>query len=300
MYANNSVISKAEISETTNSLQCVTDKMPCCQTGPKEGEWYFPNGSIIPEQENHTITSFYVSRGDNGAVNLNYVNRSSISSPSGPFCCEIQDANSLSQTQCAILSELGRFNFITICMFIPINIAVPTLLVEIKSNGVVLPGQDFSLNCMISGAESLNPILTYQWIKNNDTGRMQVGSNMSILSFSSLRLSDAGQYSCQVTVSSQYLHDALNVTSALFDVSIQGKLLLKVFCTSIDDIKNIIVPQPVVRLVSDTPNPICSGSSPILTCAVELSPAVDVPVTVSTVWTGPDGSMLMSIVLYHL
>ena len=54
------------------------------------------------------------------------------------------------------------------------------------------------------------------------------------------------------------------------------------------------VPQPIVRLVSDTPNPIRSGSSPILTCAVELSPAVDVPVTVSTVWTGPDGSILMS------
>ena len=105
MYANNSIISKAEISETTNSLQCVTDKMPCCQTGPKVGEWYFPNGSVIPEQRNRT--PFYVSRGDNGAVNLNHVNRSSISSPSGLFCCEIQDANSLSQTQCAILRELA-------------------------------------------------------------------------------------------------------------------------------------------------------------------------------------------------
>ena len=54
------------------------------------------------------------------------------------------------------------------------------------------------------------------------------------------------------------------------------------------------VPQPIVRLVSDTPNPILSGFSPILTCAVELSPAVDVPVDISTVWTGPDGSTLMS------
>ena len=50
----------------------------------------------------------------------------------------------------------------------------------------------------------------------------------------------------------------------------------------------------MVRLVSDTPNPILSDSSPTLTCAVELSPAVDVPVTISTVWTGPDGSMLTS------
>ena len=54
------------------------------------------------------------------------------------------------------------------------------------------------------------------------------------------------------------------------------------------------VPQPVVRLVSDTPNTILSGSSPTLTCAVELDPAVDVPVSVATEWTGPDGSMLAS------
>ena len=49
-----------------------------------------------------------------------------------------------------------------------------------------------------------------------------------------------------------------------------------------------------MRLVSDTPNPILSGSSPTLTCTVEFTPAVDVPVSVSTVWTGPDGSTLMS------
>ena len=54
------------------------------------------------------------------------------------------------------------------------------------------------------------------------------------------------------------------------------------------------VPQPIVRLVSDTTNPILSGSSPTLTCAVELDPAVDVPVAVSTEWTGPDGSTLAS------
>ena len=31
------------------------------------------------------------------------------------------------------------------------------------------------------------------------------------------------------------------------------------------------------------------GSTVTLTCTVELSPAVDVPVTVNTVWTGPAG-----------
>ena len=36
------------------------------------------------------------------------------------------------------------------------------------------------------------------------------------------------------------------------------------------------------------------GSTVTLTCTVELSPAVDVPVTVNTVWTGPDGFMTTS------
>ena len=50
----------------------------------------------------------------------------------------------------------------------------------------------------------------------------------------------------------------------------------------------------MVRLVSDTPNPILSGSSPTLTCAVEFSPAVDIPVAISTAWTGPGESTLTS------
>ena len=36
---------------------------------------------------------------------------------------------------------------------------------------------------------------------------------------------------------------------------------------------------------------ILPGPSTNLTCTVEISPAVDVPVTVTTVWTGPAGFM---------
>ena len=47
-------------------------------------------------------------------------------------------------------------------------------------------------------------------------------------------------------------------------------------------------------MVTVTPAPsdmIIAGSSPTLTCTVELSPAVDVPVTVNTMWTGPAGEL---------
>ena len=61
-------------------------------------------------------------------------------------------------------------------------------------------------------------------------------------------------------------------------------------------IYDFAVPAPTsVSLSSSIPNPIPPfGSDVTLTCAVELSPAVDVPVTVNTEWTGPDGSNLTS------
>ena len=52
------------------------------------------------------------------------------------------------------------------------------------------------------------------------------------------------------------------------------------------------VPFPSLVISSNIPNPIRPvGSAITLTCTVELNPAVDVPVTVTTVWTGPAGFM---------
>ena len=52
------------------------------------------------------------------------------------------------------------------------------------------------------------------------------------------------------------------------------------------------VPDPNVTIISNKSNPIRPvGSAVKLTCTVELSQAVDVPVTLNTVWTGPDGFM---------
>ena len=58
----------------------------------------------------------------------------------------------------------------------------------------------------------------------------------------------------------------------------------------------MIVQAPIsVDILSDSFSPIRPiGSAVTLTCTVELSPAVDVPVTVNTVWTGPDGFMTNS------
>ena len=48
------------------------------------------------------------------------------------------------------------------------------------------------------------------------------------------------------------------------------------------------VPTPTVSITSGT---VIAGSDVTLTCTVDLDPAVDVPVTVNTVWTGQNGFM---------
>ena len=58
---------------------------------------------------------------------------------------------------------------------------------------------------------------------------------------------------------------------------------------------NFAVPAPTVTLSSSIPNPVPPfGSNVTLTCAVELSPAVDIPVTVNTELTGDEGFMRTS------
>ena len=51
----------------------------------------------------------------------------------------------------------------------------------------------------------------------------------------------------------------------------------------------LTVPAPTS--VTVTNGSVNVGSTVTLTCTVELSPAVDVPVTVNTVWSGPNGFM---------
>ena len=77
------------------------------------------------------------------------------------------------------------------------------------------------------GAENLNPIITYRWTKNSDSS--QIGTNSSILSFTPIRISDAGNYSCLVTVDSSYLagHIAAVVSHI---VRIQSKFK-RAYCT---------------------------------------------------------------------
>ena len=82
-----------------NSLQCITDKMSCCSSNMRAGEWYFPNASYIPKFANSD--TYYRTRGDDGSVHLNRRN----DSETGLFCCMVPDAMDDTQTVCANIGE---------------------------------------------------------------------------------------------------------------------------------------------------------------------------------------------------
>ena len=58
-------------------------------------------------------------------------------------------------------------------------------------------------------------------MKENDT-EILVGTNTGILSFPLLSISNASNYTCMVTVESNYLEEAIHISTDPFEVKFQG------------------------------------------------------------------------------
>ena len=97
--------------------------------------------------------------------------------------------------------------------------------VMVTTNRAPTLGNIYVLTCDVSGAENLSPATTYQWSRDSGTGtQTQVGKSRT-LSFSPLSLSDAGQYSCSVTVNSPYLNSDIMASSLNYHtLMLQGEL----------------------------------------------------------------------------
>ena len=73
-------------------------------------------------------------------------------------------------------------------------------------------GERYSIMCAVTRPDKLNLAINYQWFKTTNS-RTQVGTNSPTLTFDPLVLSDAGQYSCEVTVSSSLLSQDIAIVS---------------------------------------------------------------------------------------
>ena len=93
---NNSVVSITDIEDGRSGgspLICATTFRSCCKVG-KQGEWYYPDGTVVPDSTANK--DFYRSRSNNGEVRLN--RRNNAISPTGIFHCELPGPNGVNQT----------------------------------------------------------------------------------------------------------------------------------------------------------------------------------------------------------
>ena len=164
------------------------------------GEWFYPNGSKV---EGNGLTEgkyfFFRTRDMVGNVNL-FRRNTQVQSPFGSYCCEIPNIRGVNQTLCV---NLGRQNNIIYIYYITIskgypfscNKAAPSeFSFTIDDNGAAaIPGQNYSLLCSISDGD----VREYRWWKDD---AVLNDKTTRVLSFSPLSLSDAGRYTCEITV----------------------------------------------------------------------------------------------------
>ena len=90
---NNSIVDMTDIGTGNAALACTTTYEPCCSSANFETQWYFPNGSQIP---NNPALPYQRNRGRYlGTVILI---RNSESTTTGIFHCDIPDASGVTQS----------------------------------------------------------------------------------------------------------------------------------------------------------------------------------------------------------
>ena len=109
-YTNNSIVINTDIGTGTAALFCMTTYRRCCNSRNPETQWYFPNGTQVP---NNPALPYQRTRAPTGRVILN---RNSESTTTGIFHCDIRGESGVTQSlyvgiydsssgECCTLSE---------------------------------------------------------------------------------------------------------------------------------------------------------------------------------------------------
>ena len=118
VYANNSIIDINLVGEgfegvqitDGGALECHTDDTTCCRgidnppNGTGRGEWYYPDGTVVPNPDGAGNTSFYRTR-DHMIIRLN--RKPGIVQPRGVYRCEIPGPGDVTITRYISLIDDG-------------------------------------------------------------------------------------------------------------------------------------------------------------------------------------------------
>ena len=130
VYANNSVIDVNLVGEgfegvqitDGGALECHTDDITCCRgrdnpNGPGRGEWYYPNGTVVPSPGGGTW--FYRTR-DHMVIRLNRIGGSDSLSPglTGLYHCEMPGAERTITRYIELSGTRGKDEFILCVLFL--------------------------------------------------------------------------------------------------------------------------------------------------------------------------------------
>ena len=158
--SNNSEVFITDIGEgDTASVLCFTDKTDCCRTfdgyrGPV-GEWYFPNESTVGILGYGG--SFYRNRGQS-VVRLH--RRHNVMMPTGPFCCEVPDANDITQRICIAVKASPCFLSIENMSPTPVHIAYTTMENYLSCFTTPVPSTETITNTTVAEAEKSTAMIT--------------------------------------------------------------------------------------------------------------------------------------------
>ena len=113
--------------------------------------------------------------------------------------------------------------------------SVPTITAIIEESGREISsgecstnlGESFSLTCHVNSTTDLSrSIITYQWLHDQvKLDESSPSSSSPTLLFQSLKVTDAGEYRCEVTVTSPLLDDLIVARSNAFTLKVQSHSL---------------------------------------------------------------------------
>ena len=92
--------------------------------------------------------------------------------------------------------------------------------------GFITAGETFSITCIVNGANDLDARFNYKVIAE-DNGTMiyhqEDASDLQITHDFTARASDAGMYTCEVTVTSTFLNEPITISSTAVTLIVQSK-----------------------------------------------------------------------------